>query len=81
MMIPIGPQIPAELQAVLASIQDAIRDLQTPQEPKPVFTAVQTKLPPAASDPQCVALVSDLNILAHSNGGHWLREDTGAVIV
>jgi hypothetical protein len=28
-----------------------------------------------------VALVSDLNVLAHSDGVHWIREDTGAVIV
>ena len=81
MLTPIGPGIPAALYAVLTSMQDAIRDLQTPQEPKPVYAVTQAKLPPATSYPQCVALVSDLNILAHSNGGHWLREDTGAVIV
>lgn len=81
MLTPIGPGIPAAFHAVLTSIQDAIRDLQTPQEPKPVYAVTQAKLPPAASYPQCVALVSDLNILAHSNGAHWMREDTGAVIV
>ena len=81
MLTPIGPDIPPAFHAVLTSIQTAIRDLQTPQEPKPVFAVVQAKLPPAASYPQCVALVSDLNILAHSDGLHWLREDTGAVIV
>jgi hypothetical protein len=41
----------------------------------------QARLPPAASYPLCVALVSDLNRLAHSDGVHWIREDTGAVIV
>ncbi|WP_394764289.1 hypothetical protein [Phenylobacterium sp.] len=80
-LTPIGPGIPAALHAVLTSIQDAIRDLQTPQAPKPVFPVSQAKLPPAASYPTCVCLVSDLNILAHSDGSHWLREDTGAVIV
>ena len=81
MLTPIGPDIPPAFHAVLTSIQTAIRDLQTPQEPKPVFAVAQAKLPPAASYPQCAALVSDLNILAHSDGVHWLREDTGAVIV
>ena len=81
MLTPIGPGIPEAFHAVLKSIHDAIRDLQTPAEPKPVYAVVQAKLPPAASYPQCVALVSDLNILAHSDGAHWLREDTGAVIV
>ena len=31
-------------------------------------------------DPDLV-LVTDLNILAHSNGINWIRQDTGAVIV
>ena len=80
MLTPIGPGIPAAFHAVLKSIHDAIRELQTPEEPKPVFAAVQAKLPPAASYSQCVALVSDLNTLAHSDGTHWIRQDSGAVI-
>jgi hypothetical protein len=81
MLIPIGPDIPAAFHAVLKSIHDAIRELETPGAPKPVFAVVQAKLPPAASYARCVALVSDLNVLAHSDGAHWIREDTGAVIV
>jgi hypothetical protein len=81
MLTPIGPGIPEAFHAVLKSIHDAIFDLQTPAEPKPVFAVAQAKLPPAASYRQCVALVTDLNILAHSDGAHWIREDTGAVIV
>jgi hypothetical protein len=81
MLTPIGPGIPEAFHAVLKSIHDAILKLETPAEPKPVFAVSQAKLPPAASYPQCVALVSDINILAHSDGAHWLREDTGAVIV
>ena len=81
MLTPIGPGIPDAFHAVLKSIQDAIRDLQTQAEPKPVFTVAQAKLPPAASYRNCFVLVSDLNLLAHSDGTHWLREDTGAVIV
>ena len=81
MLTPIGPGIPAALRATLTSMQDAIRALQTPAAPQPVYATAQAKLPPAASYANCVALVSDLNILAHCDGTHWRREDTGAVIV
>ena len=47
----------------------------------PVYAVAQAKLPPAASYRNCFALVSDLNILAHSDGVHWICQDTGAVIV
>lgn len=81
MLTPIGPGLPAAFQTVLTSMQDAIRALQVPAAPQPVFTTIQAKLPPAASYADCVVLVRDLNILAHSDGAHWRREDTGAVIV
>ena len=81
MLTPIGPGIPDAFHAVLKSFHDAIRDLQTPAEPKPAFAVAQAKLPPAATYPRSFVLVTDLNILAHSDGTHWIREDTGAVIV
>jgi len=81
MLSPIGPGIPEAIRGVLTSIHDAVADLMTPAEPKPVFAVIQAKLPPAADYPQCLSLVSDLNILAHSDGVHWIRQDTGAVIV
>jgi hypothetical protein len=80
MLSPIGPGVPESLRAALTSIHDAITDLQTPVEPKPVFVVAQARLPPASAYPNCVALVSDLNILSHSDGAHWIRQDTGAVI-
>lgn len=81
MLLPIGPGIPEAVRAVLKSFHDAIGDLMAPAEPKPVWTVAQAGLPPAQAYPNCVALVSDLNILAHSDGIHWIRQDTGAVIV
>ncbi|HZZ67506.1 MAG TPA: hypothetical protein VFE18_04970 [Phenylobacterium sp.] len=81
MLTPIGPGIPPAFHAVLTSMQDAIRALQTPAAPQLAFAVAQAGLPPAASYPQCMTLVSDLNLLAHSDGVHWIREDTGAVIV
>jgi len=81
MLHPIGPGIPEALRALLKSFRDALEGLQVPAEPKPVFATAQAGLPPAASYPACVALITDLNILAHSDGAHWIRQDTGAVIV
>ncbi len=81
MLTPVGPGIPAPFHAVLTSMQDAIRTLQTPGAPQPVFAVAQAGLPPAASYAHCILLISDLNILAHSDGTHWRREDTGAVVV
>jgi hypothetical protein len=81
MLLPIGPGIPDAVRAVLKSFHDALSALQTPAEPKPVYAVTQAGLPPAAAYPQCLTLVSDLNILAHSDGIHWIRQDTGGVIV
>jgi alpha-D-ribose 1-methylphosphonate 5-triphosphate synthase subunit PhnH len=79
--LPPGPGVPEPLRAVLKSFHDALLALGEPGAPRPVFAAAQAKLPPAAAYPNCLALVSDLNILAHSDGVHWIRQDTGAVIV
>ncbi len=79
--VPIGPALPQALRAVLKSLSDAVLDLAQPAEPKPVFAVAQAGLPPAATYPNTVLIVTDLNILAHSDGIHWIRQDTGAVIV
>jgi hypothetical protein len=81
MLIPPPPGAPESLRAVLKSFYEALLGLSAPAEPRAVFAVAQAGLPPAASYPQCVVLVSDLNILAHSDGAHWIRQDTGAVIV
>ena len=81
MLSPIGPGAPAALRGVLKTFHDALSALQAPGAPTPVFTVAQAGLPPAAAWPQTLALVSDLNILAHSDGVHWIRQDTGGVIV
>lgn len=81
MLHPIGPGVPEALRALLKSFRDAIEGVLAPGEPKPVFAVALAGLPPAASYPDCIALVRDLNILAHSDGVHWIRQDTGAVIV
>jgi hypothetical protein len=81
MLSPIGPGAPEALRGVLKTFHDALTGLLTPGAPTPLFAIAQAGLPPAGEHPQTLALVSDLNILAHSDGVHWIRQDTGAVIV
>lgn len=81
MLTPIGPGVPEGVRSILKSFADAIAGLLAPGAPQAVFAVAQAGLPPAASYPACLVLVSDLNILAHSDGAHWIRQDTGAVIV
>lgn len=81
MLNPIGPGLPEAVRATLKSFHDALSALMQPGAPTPVFAVAQAGLPPAADHPQTLVLVTDLNILAHSDGDHWIRQDTGAVIV
>lgn len=62
------------------ALVDAIRALQQPQHPVTVAAVALTGLPPAASWPNGVLRVADLNILAVSDGVAWIRQDTGAPI-
>lgn len=62
------------------AVADAIRELQQPTHPSQVFPCAQAELPPAASWPNGVVRVTDLDILAVSNGVAWIRQDTGAPI-
>ena len=59
---------------------DAITQLQQPSQPVLVHAVAAADLPPAANWPNGVLQVSDLNILAVSNGVAWIRQDTGAAI-
>jgi hypothetical protein len=81
MLTPIAPGLPEPMRGALTSLRDALLGLLTPAAPTPLFACAQAGLPPAAAYPQALVLVTDLNILAHSDGAHWIRQDTGAVIV
>lgn len=81
MLTPVGPGAPEAVRAVLKSFHDAISALLAPAAPTPLFAVASAALPPAANHPRTLVLVTDLNILAHSDGAHWIRQDTGAVIV
>lgn len=77
---PVGPDVPPGLAPLLNSMRDAIMELFTPTEPRSVYPTLEASLPPAAAWPSTVVLVTDLNVLAHSDGSDWIRADTGAPI-
>ena len=79
-LAPVGPGLPEAVRAILKSFHDAIGALIAPGAPTPLCALVASALPPASAHPQTLVLVTDLNILAHSDGAHWIRQDTGAVI-
>lgn len=62
------------------AVADAIALLQRPGQPVAVYAVPSSQLPPAANWPDGVLRVSDLNILAVSDGVAWIRQDTGAAI-
>lgn len=79
-MLAIGPDIPPALRPLLTEMADALKALRTPGAPTPLYACASSALPPAPDWPRSLALVTDLNILAHSDGSHWIRQDTGGVI-
>lgn len=79
-LVPVGPGVPETLRPLLKSLYDAVRALQQPEGPQPIFPLRQADLPPASAYPNSLVLVTDLGVLAHSNGLVWIREDTGAAI-
>lgn len=79
-MLAIGPDTPAAVRPLLSEIVEALRALLSPGAPTPLHACASSALPPAAAWPRRLVLVTDLNILAHSDGSHWIRQDTGGAI-
>lgn len=70
----------ADPRAFWMAVVDAVRALQQPQQPVMVAAVAKAELPPAATWPNGVLRVTDLNILAVSDGVAWIRQDNGAPI-
>ncbi len=70
----------ADRRAFDMAVVDAIRELQQPTQPHPAFACAAADVPPAANWPNGVVRVTNLDILAVSNGVAWIRQDTGAPI-
>jgi hypothetical protein len=79
-MLVVGDDFPAAMRPFAMSVVDAIRALQTPRAPAPVFACARSQLPPAEDWPNGVAQITEIDILAVSNGVAWIRQDTGAPI-
>lgn len=79
-MLAIGPDVPAALRPLFTEVVEALKALRTPGAPTPLYACAIAALPPPQAWPRCVVLVTDLNILAHSDGSHWIRQDTGGAI-
>jgi hypothetical protein len=81
MPVPVGT--PPPLADFLSELEGRIGRLEVPMDPMPLFpmTSANLSVANAATYINRAVYVTDLNILAHSNGAHWYREDTQAVIV
>ena len=79
MPVPVG-QIPADLAAYLMELDARLSLIENPQEPVPIPSYATADMPSAAIFIGRTIINTTLNILAHSDGTDWRREDTGAVI-
>ncbi|MDP3854389.1 hypothetical protein [Phenylobacterium sp.] len=79
-MTPISPETPPALRALLAELAEVVRAWRAPGAPSSLYACDADQLPDAGDWPNGLVLVSDLNILAHSDGSSWIRQDTGAAI-
>ena len=68
------------LNAWGAQIEERLRQIETPQGPTLVWGCTAAALPSAATYVGRVARVTDLKVLAVSDGANWIRQDTGAAI-
>lgn len=68
------------LDGLKLELETEFDGLRSPGSPVPVYACLEADLPAAADYKNCVVLVTDLNILAHSDGADWIRSDTGAAI-
>lgn len=80
MLSPVPPGASEGVRGVLRSLSDAVAGLMAPAAPTPLFAAPKAALPPPAEHPNSLVLVADLNILAHSDGVRWIRQDTGGAV-
>lgn len=62
-------------------IASRLSALETKQGPSQMFATVKSALPAAASFYNCGAFLTDLGVLAVSDGSHWRNAGTGAVII
>lgn len=76
-------ELPPVVAEYLDQLEARISELENPGSPLalPLMLAAQLTAPNAVVYAYRFVLVTDLNMTAHSNGAHWYRSDTGALIV
>ena len=77
MTLPLG--VDPRLAIHLEQLEVRLAALEGGLNPRPVYACAKASLPPAAAFLNCVVHITDLNILAASDGVNWIRQDTGAV--
>jgi hypothetical protein len=86
-LIPVGPGVPQAVAAILKSHEDAIRELQNPTQPRPLWVhptaATLEATAPAANFPGQHAIADDINSVVVSTpvaGSYaWRRADGSAL--
>lgn len=81
--MPVPPGLAPDLQAYLEALESRVAALETPPGFTPAFLTSSTRLTAANAATQAARLgaATDLKTLVWSDGVHWRRADTGAVIV
>jgi hypothetical protein len=79
-MLTLDPRLPANLRGPLSELAESLEQIRRPQAPLALFSCAQGELPDPTKWTGCILRISDLNILAHSDGTHWVRQDTGGAI-
>lgn len=71
------------LQLWMAQVEDRLAAIETPQGPQPRFAIASTALSIAlaAQNPNAEVFLTDLKCPGCSDGVHWYRADTGALII
>lgn len=84
MRIPVAPAAHSPFHqtqpAFNAEVVECLRQLAFPQGPVRVWRVAQAELPPAYDWQDHAVFVTELNVLAVSNGESWIRQDTGTEI-
>ena len=83
MPVPSGPNVPPELQQYLGEVDQRLSQLEAPQGFTPAYltTSAALSTATAAAFSNTWGFATDLATAVWSDGAHWRRADTGAVIV
>lgn len=79
MKLPVPPPT-AEHARFYSDVVAVLRSLMVPTGPLQLWGVDQADLPPAADSTACAVYVTDLDVIAVSNGTSWIRQDDGSAL-